>query len=147
MTVLPVTSTILTIIATAKFLGIKNLALANKWSPEMNNSLGKFFGREGIRVVGGSHQALAMQEFLKLKGAAHTTLIYELAKAALKENPDADGLYIGGGSMLTFPIIGPLEKEFGKPVVTTTNALSWGLCHQLDCWTPVPGYGRLLESR
>lgn len=143
---LPATSTTQVIVTAAKSLGIKNIAVANKWNPEMNKSLSMYFEREGINVVGTKCLSMDLEQFENMEFEEHTVLIYELARETLKANPDADGLYLGGGSMVSYPIIEPLEREFGKPVVINAAALSWGLCHQLDCWTPVSGFGRLLES-
>ena len=112
----------------------------------MNNVLKGFFAREGIQVAGIHSRSMVPDEFLKMKGGEGLHLAYELGRGALKENPDADGLYIGGSAWLTFPIVEPLEREFGKPVVTNANATLWHLCHLLDYWRPVRGYGRLLES-
>ena len=61
--------------------------------------------------------------------------------------PEADGLYIGDGAWVTFPIVKVLEKEFGRPVITNEIATVWHVCHLLDYWKPVSGYGRLLQSQ
>jgi maleate cis-trans isomerase len=143
---LAASSTTLNVVAAAKSLGIKHIACANKWNSTMNNVLTAFFAREGIQVAGISSKSMVPDEFLKMKGGEGLQLAYELGRGALKENPDADGLYIGGSAWLTFPIVEPLEKEFGKPVVTNANATLWHLCHLLDYWKPIRGYGRLLES-
>jgi maleate cis-trans isomerase len=143
---LPATSTTEVIVTAAKSLGIKNIAVTNKWSPEMNQSLNKYFERKGIQVAGTHFRSMELEQFENMEFEEHTALIYELARETFKRYPEADGLYIGGGSMVSYPIIAPLEEEFGKPVVINCAALSWGLCHLLDCWTPVSGYGRLLES-
>ena len=113
----------------------------------MNQSMKLFFNREKITVVGTKCAALSLAEIESMKISDNTNLIYQLAREALKEFSNADGLYIAGGSMVSFPIVEPLEKEFGKPVILNVGALSWTLCHQLNFWTPVPGKGRLLASQ
>jgi len=42
-------------------------------------------------------------------------LSYQLGAAAFTKFPEADGLYIGGGSWLGLPGAVRLEEEFGKP--------------------------------
>ncbi|MFC1815291.1 hypothetical protein ACFL0M_04960 [Thermodesulfobacteriota bacterium] len=143
---LPATSTVLSVVAAARSLGIQNIALANKWNPTMNKVLGMFFEREGIQIAGISSQSMVPSDFQKMKTKDSLTLAYELGRGALENNPEADGLFIGGGAWLTFPIIEPLEKEFGKPVVTNKIATIWHTCHLLDCWKPIQGYGRLFQS-
>ena len=143
---LPATSTISDVVAAAKFLGIRNLVLANKWDSNMNKVLGMFFERDGIRIAGIHSQAMAPGEFRKQKSDESLALAYQLGRGALETNPDADGLYIGGGAWLTFPVVDPLEKEFGKPVITNGNSTIWNSCHLVDYWKPIQGYGRLLQS-
>ncbi len=123
---LPATSTTLNVVAAARSLGIRNIACANKWSPEMNRVLASFFGREGIRVAGVSSKSMAPQEFLQMRGGEGLHLAYDLGRAALIENPDADGVYIGGGAWLTFglfvapwlcmPYLGVSGREFRRPL-------------------------------
>ena len=111
----------------------------------MNKTLGLFFEREGIHVAGTESRPMAPSEFVKQKTEENLALAYELGRRALLSFPEADGLYIGGGAWLTYPVVEPLEKEFGKPVVTNTGATVYHLCHLLDCWRPIEGYGRLLQ--
>ena len=70
-----------------------------------------------------------------------------LSERQLLENfPEADGVYIGGGSWLTLPVITTLEEEFGKPVITHQVATVWHLLNLLQCWKPIAGHGRLMKS-
>src|SRR5262245_29851375 len=59
----PATSSILGVVDAAKHLGIKHLALANKWSDQMNRTLAEFFARADIGVEGAASKVLAPSEF------------------------------------------------------------------------------------
>jgi arylmalonate decarboxylase len=143
---IPVTAQVLGVVAAAKRLGIKKLAAANKWTESMNQNLGRFFAWEGIALIGANTRVMGPSEFLKWKNDASLQLAYELGRGAFEKYPEADAVYIGGGSWLTLPVINRLEEEFGKPVITNQVASVWHLLTELKRWKPIPGHGQLLES-
>jgi maleate cis-trans isomerase len=142
----PATSSILGVVEAAKHLGIANIALANKWSEAMNRTLGEFFARKDIAVAGVASKVIAPSQFQKMSGEDNIQLAYELGRQALRDMPHADGLYIGGGAWLSQPVAEALEAEFKRPVITNVSAMIRNVLTLLDCWTPIPGHGRLLES-
>ena len=140
----PATSSVLGVVEAAKQLGIRRIALANKWSDAMNATLGEFFARANIKVPGVASKVLAPSQFQKMSGEDNIELAYALGRQALHDLPDADGLYIGGGAWLSQPVAETLEAEFGKPVITNVAAQIRNVLTLTDCWTPIPGHGRLL---
>src|SRR5437764_3027766 len=48
---IPATTTVLSVVGAATDLGIRTVAVVNKWTDEMNRSLGNFFARGGVRIV------------------------------------------------------------------------------------------------
>ena len=51
----PVTSSVVGVVAAAKHLGLRRIALANKWSEPMNRILGDFFARGNVGIAGVSN--------------------------------------------------------------------------------------------
>ena len=143
---LPATSTVLAVGRTARQLGLKKVALVNKWSDAMNRTLGEFLAREGVAVAGVANKSLAPAEFVKIGTEEQMQLAYALGRRAFLENPDCDGVYIGGGTWLSEPVAGILEKEFGKPVICNQAAMIRDVLHILGDWKPIPGHSRVLAA-
>jgi maleate cis-trans isomerase len=141
---LSVTSTVLSVVKSAKDLGAKKIAVANKWTDEMNHCLDQFFARGGSRIVGKSVNELAPVDFHKIKSDQHMQLAYELGKRAFLENPECDAVYIGGGSWIAEPVAVQLEREFDKPVICNQAAVIRTALQMLGAWTPQGGHSRLL---
>ena len=141
----PVTSTALGVVAAAKHLGLRRIALANKWSNAMNKTLGEFFARGGVEIAGVASEVLSPEQFQKTSTADSMLLAYELGRAALSKFPDAEGIYLGGGAWLSEPACKELEREFRKPAISNQNAMLWDTLTRLNQWKPLPGQGLLLE--
>src|SRR5215468_5908190 len=128
----PASSTVLAVGRAARHLGVKKLALVNKWSDAMNATLGEFLAREGVSVCGGATKAMAPAEFQKINSRDHMQLAYELGRRAFLDNPDCDAIYVGGGTWLSEPVCNRLEEEFGKPALCNQTAQLWDILHLLN---------------
>ena len=140
----PASSTVLAVARGSRDLGIKNLVVVNKWTDAMNASLGEFFAREGVKVVGKTVEELTPAQFVKLSTQENMKLAYDLGKRAFEEHPDCDAIYIGGGSWLSEPVAKELEIQFGKPVVCNQSAMIRDQLKILNAWSPRHGHSRLL---
>jgi maleate isomerase len=68
-----------------------------------------------------------------------------LARAAFREAPDADGIYMPNPKWETLDVIEPLEKELNLPVVTTTQSSAWWCLRAIHIKPARPGYGKLMK--
>jgi len=142
----PATSSVLGVVSAAKHLGLRRVVVANKWSEAMNRTLGEFFARVGAEIVGVASEVMGPAQFQKIPIDDHMRLAYELGRSALTRFPQADGLYIGGGSWLSEPVCQALERDFGKPAISNSSAMVWDTLSRLGHWKPIPGQGRLLAA-
>jgi maleate cis-trans isomerase len=142
----PATSTVLSVGRAARQLGLKKVALVNKWSDEMNRTLAAFLAREGVATCGVANKSLAPAEFVQISTDDQMQLAYDLGRRAFRENPDCDGVYIGGGTWLAEPVAEALEQEFGKPVICNQAAMIRDILHILDDWKPIAGHSRVLSA-
>ncbi len=142
----PATSQINNIVAALRHLGLAKVAVANKWTPEMNRVLSQFFARAGAGIAGVTSEVMGPDEFTRVSSRDHMAQAYALGRRALEDHPEADGLYLGGGSWLSEPVAVALEEDFGKPVVTNLQAMIWDVFHVLGVWKPIQDHGKLLAS-
>jgi len=60
--------------------------------------------------------------------------------------PEAEAVLISGTGLPTLGIIDRLERDLGKPVVTSQQASLWRALRLIGIADPVTGYGRLLRE-
>jgi maleate cis-trans isomerase len=142
----PATSTVLSVVRGAADLGLKRIALVNKWTEAMNCSLAAFFAREGVGVVGGATKSLHPHDFHQIPAEEHMRLAYELGRQAFRDYPDCDAIYVGGGSWIAEPVAVRLEAEFSKPVLCNQAAVIRHTLKLLGAWRPIQGHSRLLAA-
>jgi maleate cis-trans isomerase len=143
---LPVTSSVLGVVACAKQIGLRRIAVSNKWSEPMNRVLAEFFAREGIEIAGVTAEVLTPEQFQKSSTADSMRLAYELGRKAFQQFPDVDGLYIGGGAWLSQPVCEALELEFRKPAISNLSCMIRDNLSRLGAWKPIEGRGMLLAA-
>ena len=142
----PATSTVLSVVRAAADLGVRKVAVVNKWTQEMNRSLAAFFARGGVTVVGSATKSLHPADFHRFNAGDHMQLAYALGRQAFRDHPDCDAVYIGGGSWIAEPVAARLEQEFGKPVLCNQSAVIRNTLKMLDVWAPIAGHSRALAT-
>jgi len=132
-------------IEAVRHLGIKRLAVAAKWSPELMNRIREYLGHAGITPVGLIGHEHSAQQVVALKPQESVDVALALGREAFTKMPEADGLLLAGGAWLVMQAIPILEAEFGKPVVTNPSASYWAGLRQAGL-KPHPGFGRLIDD-
>ena len=69
---------------------------------------------------------------------------YELGKKV--DTADAQAVFLTGVGMPTLDMLQRLERELGKPVISSASAMMWNALRTAGVKTPVEGYGRLLSQ-
>jgi arylmalonate decarboxylase len=128
-----------TISATADFeesieairhLGIKRVAVAAKWGPELMKRIVEYLDHAGITPIGVHGHEHSAQQVVALRPQESVDVALALGREAFAKMPEADGLLLAGGSWLVMQAVSALEAEFGKPIVTNPGATYWAALRQ-----------------
>jgi maleate cis-trans isomerase len=70
--------------------------------------------------------------------------VYGLGRDA--NRPEAEALFLSGVGLHTLSVLGALESDLGKPVISSASAMMWNALRVSGIGAPISGYGRLLED-
>ena len=70
--------------------------------------------------------------------------VYALGKRA--NRPEAEALFFSGMGLPTVGVLGSLETDLGKPVLSSASALMWNALRVSGIGTSISGFGRLLQD-
>jgi len=125
------------ILAALAHLGVRKLALGTPY-PESISALGKaYWTAAGLDVVG--YHRLADVENIYDESEERA---YRLARAA--DVPEADAVLLSGTGLPTVGILELIERDLGKPVVTSNQASLWRALRLAGVRESISGFGRLL---
>jgi maleate cis-trans isomerase len=110
--------------------------------PAMNKVYAKYFEDNGFKVAAMEGMGV---EFKSVENVPPATISAFIRKS-FAAHKGADAVYILGSSLEALPLIAPLERELGVPVVQAIAARIWEIQKRLKVHEPIKGYGRLLET-
>jgi maleate isomerase len=127
------------LLAALQHLSVRRLALATPY-PEAIGAAGRaYWEAAGLDVLAHGRLDGVVNIYEETEERA-----YALGRAA--DVPGAEALLISGTGLPTAGIVDRLERDLGKPVVTSQAATLWQALRTAGIGTPVRGYGRLLEQ-
>ena len=141
VTPVPASTVLTSVVDACRELGLKRVVMASPFPADQDARLVRFLEHDEIHVT--AYRGLAYENSRVIWGLPPESGL-EVARPLLKDNPDVDGLYMPCNKWRITPIIDQLEQEFGKPVVTNTQAWIWTALKAMELNQPVEGYGRLL---
>lgn len=123
--------------AALEHLGVKKLALGTPY-PESISALGKaYWQAAGLEIVG--YQRLADVANIYDESEARA---YRLAREA--DAPSAEAVVLSGTGLPTVGVLELLERDLGKPVISSNQAALWRALRLAGVRESIPGFGRLL---
>ncbi len=138
---LPAVATANSVIRALKELNAAKIAVATPYIKELNQLEKTFLQANGFKVT--KIIGLEIEDNTEI-GKLQPQAAYELA---LKANtPEAEAIFISCTNFRTIEIIEKLERELGKPVISSNIATLWDMLRKIKYKGKIQGYGKLLQS-
>lgn len=137
----PATTTSTALVQAIKHVGARRVVLGSAYDEKVNAIAKAFLEASGVEVV--AMKGLSLVDNLVV-GRLGPDSAYDLARAV--DRADADAIVLSCTNWRTMDAIERLERDLGKPVVSTTQASIWAALRIVGYVDSIPGYGRLLRE-
>lgn len=124
-----------------RHLGVARIAIGAPYDDRVNALARSFLQAAGIEVV--ATRELGLKDNLQV-GRLGAEAAYELGRKV--DCPAAGAIVFAGTNMRSMDALEPLERDLGKPVISTTAVSLWEALRIIGCTEGITGYGRLLRS-
>jgi arylmalonate decarboxylase len=128
-----------------RHLGMRRIAIASRWSDELNRKLTAYLTSADFEVLTVTSAGQWAKQAFSMSIEEGVKLAFQLGREAMRKAPQADGLLLPGGAWRSLAAVPILEEDSGKPVVTNPIAQVWRLISQ-GVAPPVQGWGTLLAG-
>ena len=126
-------------LAALRHFEVKRLALGTPY-PESISRQGKaYWEAAGFQIVGYHRLADVADIYAESEERAH--LLGRRADA-----PDAEAVLLSGTGLPTVGVLETLERDLGKPVISSNQACLWRALRLAGVREAIPGFGRLLRE-
>jgi arylmalonate decarboxylase len=140
---LPVSTMSAAVVEGLRVMGARRIGVATAYADEVNERLRDF-------LVASSFEVLALKGFglfgFGEPGKKSEQEIIDLGSQVCEAAPEAEGLLISCGGLLTLHCAKPIEDRYAVPVVTSTQAAFWQALRLAGESGFVAGCGRMLEQ-
>jgi maleate isomerase len=133
------TTTTTAVLSALEAIRATSLAVATPYLEELNEIERQFLEESRFAVASIAGLGCATDaEIGTLEPADAVSLVERV------DTPEADAVFISCTNFHCLPVIASLERQLGKPVVTSNLAGAWAALRQIGIEDQIPGYGQLL---
>jgi arylmalonate decarboxylase len=137
---IPATAAALATIEALGAMGIKRVGVGSPFPKKIDAEVAPFMARYGIEVL--KTVSLEVSDEAEI-GRIPPDAIYRLGKDA--DHEDAQGVCLMATDIQTLDVVEALERDLGKPVVTTNQAILWKTLQLGGVQPDIADCGRLLR--
>lgn len=135
------TSLISGVIRALRHLDITRVAVATPYLAEINAREAEYLERAGFEVT--EIRGLGLEKDSDMI-RVRPDVIADLARAV--DSPQAQAVFISCGALRSLDLVEGLERDLGKPVVCSNQAMMWDMLRLAGLDDRIAGYGRLLRD-
>ena len=132
-------------VAALRHFGATRIAVASRWSAQLNNALVDYLKQADIEVLTITSAGQWAQQAFSMSIEEGVKLAFQLSREAMRQAPQAQALFVAGGAWRSLAAVPILEEDYGVPVITNPIAEVWRLV-AAGIAPPVSGWGRLLAN-
>ena len=136
----PATTASTALLEALRVLSVKRIVLGAPWSDTVNQSVTAFLQANSVEVL--AQEALGLVRNLEI-GLLDSQTAFDIGHRV--NRPEADAVMLACGNWSTFGIIDRLERDLGKPVLTTNQVTLWHALKMMGT-RPLDGLGVLLRQ-
>ena len=127
------------VLAAFAHLGVKRVALATPYARETTLRGKAHLEAHGLEVASWGHLEDVQNIYDETPERA-----YALARRV--DVPEAQAVFLSGLGMPTLDVLARLERDLGKPVLSSCSAMVWNALRVAGMKASIAGYGRLLAG-
>ncbi len=135
------TTTSTALIQAIQHLGARRVVLGSAYDEKVNGIARAFLEASGVNVL--AMKGLSLVDNLVV-GRLGPETAYDLACQV--DRDDADAIVLSCTNWQTMDAIERIEREVGKPVISTTQVSIWAALRIIGSTQPIEGFGRLLRD-
>ncbi|HEX3860446.1 MAG TPA: hypothetical protein VHY35_01985 [Stellaceae bacterium] len=126
------------VVAALERLGVKRLSLGAPYSPETTAQ-----GRAHLEAHG--YTVMRSDNLTGVVNIYDTTAEQAYLLARSVDTAESEAVFLSGTGMPTLPVLETLERDLGKPALSSNAAMMWHALRSCGVREPISGYGRLLQ--
>jgi maleate isomerase len=137
---LPATTTSTAVIKALKTVGAQKISVAAPYAEGATKAAVNYIEAHGVQVIDVKWLGLAGPDIC----ATNKEIAYQLVKSV--DRDESDAVFVSCVDFDVLGIIQPLEKDLGKPVITSNQATMWDMLRLAGIKDQIKGFGRLLSE-
>jgi maleate isomerase len=136
---IPFISAFGSVIAALEHLGVKRVALGTPYDEKLTLQ-----AKENLESCGREVVSFDWLRNVRSIFEEPPTRVYGLGRKV--DRPEAQAVFLSGVGMPTIEVLDALDRDLGKPVISSSGAMMWNALRVAGVAPVIPGYGRLFSK-